>query len=273
MPQALTMMAVHAHPDDEVIPTGGVLRRYGDEGITTVVVTCTDGRHGFDEGFVNPDDPSHDADSVAAVRAGELERSCAALGVGHLELLGYGDSGMRGWETNHHDRSFCNADLEEATGRLVELIDHYRPQVVVTYDERDGHGHPDHVRAYEITAAAVAQRPEVAKFYLCVRSAALAERIERSRAAIGFESSRPSSGQAPRPRRPDTEITTVVDTRRVALAKLAALECHFSQLSGSHWLAHPPSAIEEIFCEETFIRLLDRTGAPLPEDDLFAGLR
>ena len=42
----LTLMAVHAHPDDEAISTGGVLARYSDEGVQTVLVTCTNGESG-----------------------------------------------------------------------------------------------------------------------------------------------------------------------------------------------------------------------------------
>ena len=97
---ARTLMAIHAHPDDEVISTGGVLARYADEGVRTVVVTCTDGSQGFGPGRVLPGEPGHDRDAVAKVRKAELERSCAALGVGHLEMLGYRDSGMAGWAGN-----------------------------------------------------------------------------------------------------------------------------------------------------------------------------
>jgi LmbE family N-acetylglucosaminyl deacetylase len=273
VPEILRLMAVHAHPDDEVIPTGGTLRRYVDEGIETVLVTCTDGRHGFAPGFANPGEEGHVPEQVAATRLGELARATEMLGVTYAEQLGYGDSGMRGWATNADPASFCNADRDEATARLVALIERYRPQVLVTYDERDGSGHPDHVQAFEIALAAYRASGIASKFYLCVRSAALAARIEASRAAIGFEGARPSSGQPSRRRRSDDEITTRVATTGLGALKQAALACHASQLQDSHWLAHPAEAIEEIFSEETYIRLEGRTGAPLPETDLFAGLR
>src|SRR4051812_477184 len=94
----LTLMAVHAHPDDEATGTGGILARYAAEGIETVLVVCTDGAAGDGPGGVKPGEPGHDRDAVVAMRRSELEASCAALKVGDLEMLGYADSGMMGWE-------------------------------------------------------------------------------------------------------------------------------------------------------------------------------
>ena len=91
-------MAVHAHPDDESSSTGGVLARYADEGVRTVVVTCTNGELGDAPGGIKPGDEGHDEAEVARIRLGELERACETLGVAHLELLGYHDSGMVDWE-------------------------------------------------------------------------------------------------------------------------------------------------------------------------------
>ena len=85
----LTLMAVHAHPDDEASSTSGVLARYAAEGVTTVVVTCTDGRCGDGPDGVKPGEPGHDPEAVVAVRRRELEASCATLKVTHLEMLGY----------------------------------------------------------------------------------------------------------------------------------------------------------------------------------------
>src|SRR6476659_1534130 len=93
----LTLMAVHAHPDDEATGTGGLLARSAAEGIRTVLVTCTDGGCGDGPGGVKPGEPGHDPAAVAASRQAELEASCAILGVSDLEMLGYADSGMAGW--------------------------------------------------------------------------------------------------------------------------------------------------------------------------------
>ena len=92
----LTLMAVHAHPDDEAISTGGILARYSDEGVRTVLVTCTNGELGDAPGGVKPEEPGHDEIVVVPLRRRELEASCDVLGVSHLELLGYHDSGMDG---------------------------------------------------------------------------------------------------------------------------------------------------------------------------------
>ena len=99
MPQ-LTLMAVHAHPDDEAISTGGILARYTAEGVRTVLVTCTDGRCGDGPDGVKPGDPGHEPAAVVALRQAELARSCEVLGISHHENLGYRDSGMMGWPQN-----------------------------------------------------------------------------------------------------------------------------------------------------------------------------
>src|SRR5580698_7075261 len=117
-------MAVHAHPDDEAISTGGILARYAKEGVRTVLVTCTDGGCGDGPGGVKPGEPGHDRDAVVRLRQAELERSCEQpelLRVGHLELLGYRDSGMMGWPTNTEPGAFWGMDVEEAARPLVAL--------------------------------------------------------------------------------------------------------------------------------------------------------
>src|ERR1700679_1086089 len=126
-------MVVHAHPDDEVIPTGGLLAKCTDEGIRTVVVTCTDGAQGLGPNFVNSGEPGHSPADVALTRADELARSCAALGVSNVEMLGYGDSGMAGWKSNEGPNAFCRVEVADAAQRVAQLIEHYRPQVIVTY--------------------------------------------------------------------------------------------------------------------------------------------
>ena len=151
----LTLMTVHAHPDDEATGTGGVLARAADEGIRTVLVTCTDGRCGDGPDGVKPGEAGHDPAAVVEMRRGELERSCAVLGVPDLELLGYGDSGMMGWSTNSAPGAFWAASVDDAAHRLAELMRTYRPDVVVTYDENGFYGHPDHIQTHRITMRAL----------------------------------------------------------------------------------------------------------------------
>src|ERR1700729_493346 len=123
--RSLTFMAVHAHPDDEATGTGGVLARYAAEGIQTVLVTCTDGRCGDGPGGVKPGEPGHDPAEVVAVRQRELEASCAILGIDHLELLGYHDSGMMGWPSNDEPGAFWTTPVDEAAAAVLALIERY----------------------------------------------------------------------------------------------------------------------------------------------------
>src|SRR5690625_465532 len=104
----LTLMVVHAHPDDEVLGTGGVFARSSAEGVRTVLVTCTDGSQGDGPGGVKPGEQGHDPAQVAGLRAEELRTSADLLGIEHVELLGYRDSGMDGWEANSHPEAFMN---------------------------------------------------------------------------------------------------------------------------------------------------------------------
>ena len=157
MSTPLTLMAVHAHPDDESSSTGGVLARYASEGVRTVVVTCTNGELGDAPGGIKPGDAGHDEAEVARIRLDELERACATLGVAHLELLGYHDSGMADWDDKDRPDVFCNVNVDEAAERLSGLFEKYQPDVVVTYDELGGYDHPDHVHASRVTMAAVAR--------------------------------------------------------------------------------------------------------------------
>src|SRR3954451_21069477 len=152
MQEPLTLMVVHAHPDDEVIGTGGTLARYVSEGVRTVLVTCTLGEEG--EIVVPELDTEENHARLAEIRRDELDQAVAILKISDLEVLPYRDSGMIGLPSNEHPDCFNKADKDEATGRLVHLVRQYRPQVLVTYNEHGGYGHPDHLMAHAITVAA-----------------------------------------------------------------------------------------------------------------------
>src|SRR5579864_6510091 len=123
----LTLMAVHAHPDDEASSTGGVLAKYSDEGVRTIVVTCTNGEFGDAPGGIKPGQDGHDADAVAEIRLAELRQSAKILGVTDLELLGYHDSGMPDWEYKNRPDAFWNVPEAEVADRIGALIERYRP--------------------------------------------------------------------------------------------------------------------------------------------------
>jgi len=267
----VTLMTVHAHPDDEATSTGGVLARYAAEGVTTVLVTCTDGRCGDGPGGVKPGEPGHDPAAVVATRRAELEASCAVLGVTHLELLGYADSGMMGWPTNDAAGSFWRTPVDEAADRLAALIERYRPDVVVTYDENGFYGHPDHIQAHRVTMAAVARTDTVAKVYWSTAPRSRMERFGEVLREAGVAWERPEPGAIPG--LPDDEITTWVDTKAVGGRKYDALAAHASQEENILFLRMGVERFAQLMGTETFVRVRDHTDAALPEDDLFAGLR
>jgi len=283
----LTLMAVHAHPDDESNSTGGTLARYSAEGVRTVLVTCTNGEFGDAPGHIKPGDDGHDPDDVARIRLGELEVATAALGVAHVEMLGYRDSGMRGWPQNEHPDAFHAQPDDVVVPRLAALFERYRPQVVVTYFDNSGYNHPDHLKAHDITRRAVDATGIPSKLYLIARPRSYRERMRAVAEQYGIEMPQlpapPPADPAPDPSTPeppprpfgvdDSLITTHIDASAYASRKRAALGAHLSQLEGSFFLRFPDEAFPRVFGTETFIRDLDTTGAPLPEDDLFAGLR
>ncbi len=146
------MLSVHAHPDDEASKGAATMARYGAEGVRTVLVTCTGGEAGE---ILNPAaDTEEVRRDLAAVRSRELEDAVRIIGYDALHLLGYRDSGMPDTEFNAHPDTFANADLDEATGRLVEIVRQERPQVIVGYALDRVYAHPDHVRVHEISVLA-----------------------------------------------------------------------------------------------------------------------
>lgn len=148
----ITIMAVHAHPDDEVVFTGGTLLVYHRAGVRTVLVTATGGEEGE---IHDPDlDPDEARPRLREIRLGELQRGVAFLEIDNMELLGYRDSGMAGTESNANPANFHNADMETATRQLVALVRQYKPQIMITYDENGSYGHPDHIKCNKITVRA-----------------------------------------------------------------------------------------------------------------------
>ena len=276
MTEKLTMMAVHAHPDDEASSTGGVLALYSDAGVRTVVVTCTNGEFGDAPGGVKPGQDGHDEQAVAQLRLAELRQSCKILGVSELETLGYHDSGMPDWDYKDRPEAFCNVPLDDVAARIGALIEKYRPQVVITYDDKGMYQHPDHVHASLAAQAAVAATGIPAKLYLAAIRASDFQKVWEALREQGVEM--PGEREfTPEQRRKAAEdelrITTTVDIGPALSRKSDALHAHASQIQESWFAKIPPEVAEAAFGEESFIRDSDTTGAPVPEDDLFAGLR
>jgi N-acetyl-1-D-myo-inositol-2-amino-2-deoxy-alpha-D-glucopyranoside deacetylase len=148
-------MTVHAHPDDETIGTGGLMAKAVQDGHRVVLVTCTRGELG--EIVVPELDTPDNHRRLGEIRAAELEAAMDELGVTEWDNLGYRDSDMMGRVGNLDPRSFWQVDLDEAAGRLVWLIRRERPDVVTTYNDFGGYGHPDHIRTHDVAVRAFAR--------------------------------------------------------------------------------------------------------------------
>jgi len=266
-------MAVHAHPDDEATSTGGVLARYSAEGVRTVLVTCTDGACGDGPGGAKPGEEGHHPAQVVEIRRRELEASCEVLGVRHLELLGYPDSGMMGWPQNDAPGSFWSTPVAEPAARLAALMEQYRPQVVVTYDANGFYGHPDHIQAHRVTMAAAEATGIPAKvYYTTVRRSGRQHFAQRLRDA-GLELPWGDDGPPSDWGAPDEEIDACLEVSDFADQKYEALAAHASQSENIFFLRMGREIFAELMGSELFVRAVDSTSAPVPEDDLFAGLR
>jgi N-acetyl-1-D-myo-inositol-2-amino-2-deoxy-alpha-D-glucopyranoside deacetylase len=154
------LLLVHAHPDDETLTTGVTMAKYAAEGVAVTLVTCTLG----EEGEVLLPDLAHLAadqhDLLGPHRREELAAAMSILGIDDHRRLGgdghYRDSGMVGTPANNRPDCFWRADLLDAAALLVPIIRDVRPQVVITYDDFGGYGHPDHIQAHRVTTYAVA---------------------------------------------------------------------------------------------------------------------
>jgi len=213
---------------------------------------------------------------VARLRLAELRESCKILGVTHLELLGYHDSGMPEWDYRNRPDAFCNVPQELVAARIAALIERYRPQVVISYDPEGAYQHPDHVHAARSAAAAVSSSGLPAKFYEIAMRRSDWEKVMKALREAGVDIGEPretTPEDAEQMAREERRITTTVDIRDVLAVKRDALMAHASQIAESWFSKIPPEVGESAFGFESFIRVIDKTGAPVPEGDLFAGLR
>jgi LmbE family N-acetylglucosaminyl deacetylase len=274
MAEPLTLMAVHAHPDDEA-SGGGILAAYSDQGIRTIVVTCTNGEYGDAPGGIKPGQEGHDPEAVARLRLAELDKSASILRVTDVETLGYHDSGMEEWAYKDNSQAFWNVPIEAVADRIGDLMLKYRPQVLVTYDDQGAYQHPDHVHASRAAQAAAKATGISAKVYLSTMKSSNWRKIFDALRAAGEEVPdwQENEERMRRAQESEERITTTIDIRAVLERKRAALFAHGSQINDS-WLSKiPPEIVEQAFGYEYFIRVADTTGSPIPEDDLFAGLR
>jgi LmbE family N-acetylglucosaminyl deacetylase len=241
-----TIVFFHAHPDDEVILTGGSMARASADGHRVVLVVATNGEHGE-----VPDDLA-DGETVVARRRRETECSAEVLGVHHVLWLGYSDSGMTGWDQNTHPDSFWQADVDDAGARLGKLLEAEHADLLVTYDWHGGYGHPDHVQSHRVghRAATLAGTQRVLE--------ATFSRDDMRAFATGdggaeWDPDGPADDGNPFGT-PEIEIHYAVDVSDFVDHKRRALACHASQTSDAGaMLAMPAELFARAFGTEWFI--------------------
>ena len=290
--EQLTFMTVHAHPDDEVFGTGGTLARLSDEGVRTVLVTSTLGEVGE---IVDPDlDEATKQDyftRLGEIRIEELKASVEALGVSELRLLGFRDSGMAGTADNENPASFWRAPFDEAVKRLVAYIREFKPQVIATYNQFGGYGHPDHVQAHRVTTIAFEAAgdkrmyPELglepwqpSKLYYSVLPRSFFRRVSEEMRKQGI------NGPWNNPEMetdewgdPEEQITTQFDVSDYVEQKINAFRAHKTQIAPDNFMfVIPEDWRREGLGQEWFSlvrNILPFSGNGSIERDLFAGLR
>jgi N-acetyl-1-D-myo-inositol-2-amino-2-deoxy-alpha-D-glucopyranoside deacetylase len=288
------MLFVHAHPDDESIGTGATMAMYASRNALVTLVTCTLG----EEGEVVVEELVHLAskqeDRLGQHRIGELAAACEALGVSDHRFLGgpgrWRDSGMMGTPENDDPRCLWQANLDEAVLEMVRIIREVRPQVVISYDENGGYGHPDHIRAHQVAVGGFEAAgnpgfaPEAGEpwrasklYYTAMPRSVIQRGIDRFResgAETGFFADITSADEVPFAV-DDALVTTEIDGSDFLPAKIAALRAHRTQIAvDGPFFALADNEGQQAFGVEYF-RLIHGTADPGPtgrEDDLFAGL-
>jgi LmbE family N-acetylglucosaminyl deacetylase len=281
----LTFLAVHAHPDDEASSTGGLYRLLANQGVRSVLVTCTNGECGDSLDGAKPNADHHDGDQVAAIRAKELDQAVEVLGISKLIRLGYRDSGMMGWPQNDDAECFWQAPVDVAAARLAEILAQERPQVIVTYNEIGFYGHPDHIQANRITLAALAMIDyEPTLYYNAIPNSIMARFRERweqeereqraANAAKGIVEPEETSAQEEiEIGTPDELIGASIDVSDVTDAKYDALSAHQSQMADAFWLKMDRVQFKEVMGREWFVRVTNPEKLDGVVEDIFAGYR
>ncbi len=246
-----TLVVFHAHPDDEVITTGGTIARAADEGHRVVLVIATNGDHGESHG-VEP------GESLIDRRRAEAECAAKVLGIQRLVWLGYRDSGLTGWEQNADPDSFLQAPLDEAAGRLADVLREEQADILTVYDWHGNYGHPDHVKLHSVgyRAAEMAGTPVV--YEVTMNRDLFMRWMQEARASgeIGdeFDENGPTDDGNPLGTS-EAEIALAVDVGPWVGRKRDAMRCHASQVTDTGWfLAMPDDRFATLFGTEFYNR-------------------
>ncbi|MCK6580195.1 MAG: PIG-L family deacetylase [Anaerolineae bacterium] len=274
------LLIVYAHPDDESFGLGGLIAKYVAENTQVDLICATNG----EAGTISSQYLEHHG-SPAAVRLAELDEAARLLGLSNVITLGYKDSGMMGTEANDDPQSLWQADVDEVTRRVVEVIRDLKPQVVITFNKYGGYGHPDHIaiqraatRAFTLAgdAAYLTGQPPYAPqklYYSGIATFMLQLRILQAR--VMREDPRRMG------RNQDIDLVAILDHvepihARVSIAEYfdhweAASACHRSQLGGRS-LRFPDSLRRFLARSQGFTRVHPAPNGGVDERDLFTGV-
>lgn len=282
-------MTVHAHPDDEASKGAPTLAKYHAEGARTILVCCTGGEEGDLQNptLREPGQPFHgltpeqERELVVSMRPGELERSAEIIGFDEVIMLGYRDSGMADSEPNQHPECFHQADLDEATERLVRAIRRTRPEVIITYnDDQAGYPHPDHLRVHDVSVLAFDRAGDPSwypdagepfqplKLYYSTWS--------RRRLVAMHEGLLKHRGESPFDEqwfeRPDTDhrVTTRIDVGEYMWARTQSLLAHATQVdpTAPFWFGLSDAELAAIYPWEDWILARSLVGDIPSHDDV-----
>jgi len=219
-----------------------------------VLVVATDGRHGEVPDDLGPDETLVDRRRV------ELQRSADALGVASIRWLGYQDSGMAGWPQNDDPAAFCQADLDEAAGRLAAILTEEAAAVLTTYDWHGNYGHPDHLkvhtvghRAAELAGTAQVYEATVNRDAVFRLMAMAREEAEARGETIDLPDLDDTDDGEPLGM-PESTLTTAVDVAPYLALKRSSIRAHASQVTDtSFFLTMPDEVFAAGFGTEWFI--------------------
>lgn len=261
-----TLVSFHAHPDDECIACGGVMRMAFEQGHRVVLVVATRGELGeIPDGFLA------DGEQLWQRRVAETHASADILGVQRVEFLGYTDSGMMGTPANDAAGSFWTAPVEDAAGKLAGILREEQADVLTVYDDNGGYGHPDHIQVHRVGTRA-AELAGTARVYQHTMNR---EHLRRGMEAFAGQAAEagiqlPDVDANAEFGKPESVITASVDVSDYAEHKRAAMRAHASQIDEqSFFLAMPREAFLYSFGTEWFIR--EGQGPGITETDLMAG--
>jgi len=234
------LLLVHAHPDDETINNGATMAKYVAEGAQVTLVTCTRGEEGEVLVPALADLASSIDDKLGEHRVIELTNAMAELGVRDFRFLGapnkkWRDSGMMGTPPNERSDVFWQANLDEAANELVKIILEIKPQVMITYDEIGGYGHPDHIKAHQVAMRgaelAASAGWSISKIYWNTMPRSVIQNGIDKMKEVGSDFFGAESADDLPFAKPDELVTSLIKAPEYVDKKMAAMKAHETQIS------------------------------------------